>query len=257
MADNFDVKQFLFENKLGAYSKLKTEGEAAYEYEKGKAAGEKIEKEKLKEDSDENYDIFMDGVLDVLVKDKLITKADVDVLNRGGADDLMDALHDEWEGFKNYEETGQAISRSDLNLAARAVAKKIGKLKEDLDKDRTDAEAEKMMDFLAEKEKEESLKEGGDVFADIDDDIAYGTDSKEDAIEYLEDIIDYCQKKIVELENEQGYEEEDDLDEAMGGKNPEGDALVLRFLQGVAKKFNYPVSQAAVFVKNTIKSLGY
>lgn len=360
------------------------EGEAAYEYEKGKAAGEKEEKEKLKEDSDENYDIFMDGVLDVLVKDKLITKADLDALNSGGADDLMDALHDEWEGFKNYEETGQAISRSDLNLAARAVAKKIGKLKEDLDQDRTDAQAEKMMDFLAEyefaykkidgvcykvddegnrtrvadhycrynetgKEKEEGymgtqygssedmavdmvkkgitekispeavermeglagtqdlavlktklmilasdwnqegfekedvleylehlldtqfneskkpMKEGEDVFADIDDDIAYGTDSKEDAIEYLEGIIDYCQKKIVELENEQGYEEED-LDEAIDAKsfggvlksdNPEGDALVLRFLQGIAKKFEYPVSHAAMFVKERIKKLGY
>lgn len=75
MADNFNMKQFLFENKLGAYSKLKTEGEAAYEYEKGKAAGEKEEKEKL--------------------------------------------------------------------------------TKEDLGQDRTDAEAEKMMDFLYEKEKEE------------------------------------------------------------------------------------------------------
>ena len=51
MADNFNVKQFLAENKLGPYSRLKTEGEAAYEYEKGKAAGEKEEKEKLaKED---------------------------------------------------------------------------------------------------------------------------------------------------------------------------------------------------------------
>ena len=224
--------------------------------------------EDLNEDSDENYDIFMDGVLDVLVKDKLITKADVDALNRGGADDLMDALHDEWEGFKNYEETGQAISRSDLNLAARAVAKKIGKLKEDLGQDRTDAEAEKMMDFLAEKEKEKSLKEGEDVFADIDDDIAYGTDSKEDAIEYLEDIIDYCQKKIVELENEQGYEEEDNLGEAvsqvtlpkgitLGSNNPEGDKLVLRFLQGIAKKFDYPVAKAAMFVKERLKKLGY
>ena len=45
MADNFNMRQFLFENKLGAYSKLKTEGEAAYEYEKGKAAGEKLAKE--------------------------------------------------------------------------------------------------------------------------------------------------------------------------------------------------------------------
>ena len=51
MTDNFDMKKFLVENKLGAYSKLRKEGEAAYEYEKGKAAGEKEEKEKLaKED---------------------------------------------------------------------------------------------------------------------------------------------------------------------------------------------------------------
>lgn len=132
MADNFDMKKFLVENKLGAYSKLKNEGEAAYEYEKGKAAGEKEEKEKL--------------------------------------------------------------------------------TKEDLGQDRTDAEAEKMMDFLYEKEKTEEtsdVNEGEDVFADIDDDIAYGTDSKEDAIEYLEDIIDYCKKKIVDLENEIGFDEED------------------------------------------------
>jgi len=61
MADNFNVKQFLFENKLGAYSKLKTEGEAAYEYEKGKAAGEKEEKEKLtKEDADTQAEKDMD-----------------------------------------------------------------------------------------------------------------------------------------------------------------------------------------------------
>ena len=47
MADNFDMKKFLVENKLGAYSKLRTEGEAAYEYEKGKAAGEKLAKEDI------------------------------------------------------------------------------------------------------------------------------------------------------------------------------------------------------------------
>ena len=39
--------------------------------------------------------------------------------------------------------------------------------------------------------------------------------------------------------------------------NPEGDALVLRFLQNVAKKYDYPVSQAALFVKERIKKLGY
>ena len=91
---------------------------------------DEVQAQIVAEGSYENYDIFMDGVLDVLVKDKIITKADVDALNRGEDDDLMDVLHDVWEGFIDYEETGQAISRSDLNLAARAIAKKIGKLKE-------------------------------------------------------------------------------------------------------------------------------
>ena len=99
--------------------------------DKGVEGKEKVVKEGLEENSDENYDIFMDGVLDVLVKDKLITKADVEALNSGGADELMDALQDEWKGFESYEETGQAISRSDLNLAARAIAKKLGKIQED------------------------------------------------------------------------------------------------------------------------------
>jgi hypothetical protein len=44
----FDLKKFIAENKATFYSSL-NEGEAAYEYEKGKKAGEKIEKKKLKE----------------------------------------------------------------------------------------------------------------------------------------------------------------------------------------------------------------
>lgn len=55
-------------------------------------------------------------------------------------------------------------------------------------------------------------------------------------------VSDYSKRRASEM-NEQS--------------NPEGDKLVLRFLQGVAKKFEYPVSQAAIFVKDTIKKLGY
>jgi len=51
------------------------------------------------------------------------------------------------------------------------------------------------------------------------------------------------------------------MNEAMvtsaNSNNPEGDALVLRFLQGIAKKYNYPVSHAAMFVKERISKLGY
>ena len=48
--------------------------------------------------------------------------------------------------------------------------------------------------------------------------------------------------------------EEDSLNEA---SNPEGDKLVSRFIQGIAKKFDYGVKDAAMFVKETLKRLGY
>lgn len=67
------------------------------------------------------------------------------------------------------------------------------------------------------------------------------------------DLPDEVQAKIVAKEGE--------IDEAMftsaNSNNPEGDKLVLRFLQGIAKKFDYPVGQAAIFVKERIKKLGY
>ena len=69
---------------------------------------------------------------------------------------------------------------------------------------------------------------------------------KEDVLEYLEHLLDT-----------QFNESKKPTEEAFGGKNPKGDKLVLRFLQGVAKKFDYPVAKAAAFVKDTIKSLGY
>jgi hypothetical protein len=51
MADNFDLKKFLKENKalenLNPTIKSINEGEAAYEYEKGKKEGEAIEKKKM------------------------------------------------------------------------------------------------------------------------------------------------------------------------------------------------------------------
>jgi len=39
--------------------------------------------------------------------------------------------------------------------------------------------------------------------------------------------------------------------------NPEGDQLVLSFLKGIAKKYDYPLAQAVLFVKERIKKLGY
>jgi hypothetical protein len=77
MADNFNMKQFLFENKLGAYSKLKTEGEAAYEYEKGKAAGEKLAKEDYAKAEEEK-------MMDFLAEDETNpkTKKELDAIQK-------------------------------------------------------------------------------------------------------------------------------------------------------------------------------
>jgi hypothetical protein len=81
MTDNFDMKKFLVENKLGAYSKLRTEGEAAYEYEKGKAAGEKLAKEDIGGDIG---DAEAEKMMDFL--------AEEDPLNEDASQVVMDLL---------------------------------------------------------------------------------------------------------------------------------------------------------------------
>jgi hypothetical protein len=192
MADNFNMKKFLVENKLGAYSKLKTEGEAAYEYEKGKAAGEKEEKEKLaKEDleSDLRGDLEkvsgLGPILDPSKLNALVKRLATMAQNRDYIrDDRMEfarvakmLMNNKLADAAKYiiqletsprETVYEEISNIYPELWDMlydnpkgeyiALAKPKKGLPEDLDQDRTDAEAEKMMDFLAEKEKEK-LKE--------------------------------------------------------------------------------------------------
>jgi hypothetical protein len=80
----------------------------------------------------------------------------------------------------------------------------------------------------------------------------------QDHIAKSENYIEQANQSFHELEP---YGDSDEMNEAMftsaNSNNPEGDKLVLRFLQGIAKKFDYPVYQAALFVKDRIKKLGY
>ena len=86
------------------------------------------------------------------------------------------------------------------------------------------------------------------------------TTDKQGLIYAFQEIEDLLEDVAADIEQEDEYVSDyskrraSELDEAA---NPEGDKLVLRFLQGIAKKFEYPVSQAALFVKERIKSLGY
>ena len=80
----------------------------------------------------------------------------------------------------------------------------------------------------------------------------------QDHIAKSENYIEQANQSFHELEP---YSDSNEMNEAMftsaNSNNPEGDTLVLRFLQGIAKKFDYPVAQAALFVKDRIKKLGY
>jgi hypothetical protein len=83
----------------------------------------------------------------------------------------------------------------------------------------------------------------------------------QDHIAKSENYIEQANQSFHELEPAVNDMDTDTMDEAMftsaNSNNPEGDKLVLRFLQGIAKKFDYPVYQAALFVKDRIKKLCY
>jgi hypothetical protein len=64
-----------------------------------------------------------------------------------------------------------------------------------------------------------------------------------------EPVSDYSRRRQSELSEESVRMFKSD--------NPEGDKLVLAFLKRIAKDFDYPVAQAAIFVKERIKKLGY
>ena len=83
-----------------------------------------------------------------------------------------------------------------------------------------DGEKELMSGNLDIKESKKTLKE--DIFNDIDQDLMQGLESQEDQIEYLKEVISYCQAKIKEIESnldeskktlsEDDEEEDDDWD---------------------------------------------
>jgi len=87
------------------------------------------------------------------------------------------------------------------------------------------------------------------------------TTDKQGLVYAFQEIEDLLEDVAADIEQEDEYVSDysrrraQELDEA--SDNPEGDKLVLRFLQGISKKFEYPVSQAAMFVKERIKKLGY
>jgi len=376
----------VFTKALGSMN----EGEAAYEYEKGKAAGEKEEEEKLKEGKDDR-DSLMSKLFAIQKKygykkarpdqeeyenvrispnvarvgNKIIEDGGIGVsienkVSRAAFADIKNLIQTKFPGWKIDP---QSVTKDDdfdtdsKNVLFFDIIKNKS-VKEDMGKDIEDAEAAKMMDFLAEKPVEEAgqgtlmavdrieeivnnlarnistnsniptqeklglvqaLKELKDLVEDLGADVEMGMsetkkeegymgtqyDSSEDMAvdmvkkgiteasgglsplhkQLIQNIVDnyfdggiYADPAMERIErilnNDLSWEELDNEDledlkedkydidaQSFGGvlksDNPEGDALVLRFLKGIAKKFDYPVGQAALFVKERIKKLGY
>ena len=103
--DNFDLKKFLKENKalenLNPTIKSLNEGEAAYEYEKGKEEGEKIEKKKMTKEAMKKH-----------IKDMIVAELEVDKEVGDDADanaDLNDFLAEDDKTPEEKSEEDEAL----------------------------------------------------------------------------------------------------------------------------------------------------
>ena len=103
--DTFDLKKFLKENKalenLNPTIKSLNEGEAAYEYEKGKEEGEKIEKKKMTKEAMKKH-----------IKDMIVAELEVDKEVGDDADanaDLNDFLAEDDKTPEEKSEEDEAL----------------------------------------------------------------------------------------------------------------------------------------------------
>jgi hypothetical protein len=172
MADNFDMKKFLVENKLGAYSRLKTEGEAAYEYEKGKEAGEKLAKEDYAKAEEEKMMDFL---------------AEEDPLNEDASQVVMDLL-------------GTLAGLAGIGLSGVQILKWQNKLEKE--NPELHKQLGKVSSTIGGADPSKNLEENEDGGQGIENDIEQDLMYTEDPILYLKSIIDFCNKKIEEIERE-------------------------------------------------------
>ena len=186
MADNFDMKKLLVENKLGAYSRLKTEGEAAYEYEKGKEAGEKLAKEDYAKAEEEK-------MMDFLAEEEPL-KEDASAFA-----EILGTL----AGV-----AGIGLTALQIFKAQNALEKSNPELHKQLQNISSTISAADPSKNLEENE------DAGGIETDIEMDLMYA----DDPILYLKSIIDFCNKKIEEIEQDgDGIEEakKEELKEAL------------------------------------------
>ena len=91
----------------------------------------------LKEEAEDEFMFFqhmlrnLDSILDILVKENILTQDDIDKLNNGEYPELLNALYAEFDKYKHYNKTGLSIGSSNLYTSAKHIAQKLGKINEE------------------------------------------------------------------------------------------------------------------------------
>jgi len=235
MANNFDIKQFLTEHQIGPYAKVKlTEGENAYEYEKGKEAGEKLAKEDMGKDIEDAEAMKQMDFLAEYEVTYVVQNGRCYRITDEGYKDEVDMGYCRREGvYEEKEKVEETVDNRTL-MTVEKIQDMLANLKSNTATNSNLPTTDKLGLLDAFQEMEELLEDlGADIEMEMDDRYA----------------SDYSKRRASELSEESVRMFKSD--------NPEGDQLVLRFLKGIAQKFDYPVSQAALFVKERIKKLGY
>jgi len=232
MADNFDMKKFLTENKLGPYAKAKANEDMGHDIEDAEAEKQmdflaEFENEAKEEEQFGGVNEAVDQAKVQEMYDKIT--AVISKVAKKLSDDDASALHDKLKSFFNkLFETKKPVEESmDLNKIASADDK-LRRLISNISTNSNipTADKEGLLDALSE-------------LQDFVDEVGFDAEVGQDE----EPVSDYSRRR------------QNELSEA--SDNPEGDKLVLGFLKRIAKDFDYPVAQAAMFVKERIKKLGY
>jgi hypothetical protein len=320
MADNFDMKKFLTENKLGSYARLKTlnESEKIYVYsddgytcyrvdDEGNRdevsisyckmyadQGVREKKEEVKEDIGGDIgDAEAEKQMDFLAEREVIYYMDKGICYK--TDDEGNFEEVDWSYCKRYDpnyemgkynenKINEAADQAKVQEMYDKITAVIAKAAKKLSDDDASALHDKLKSFFNKLfEGKKQVKESIDLnkIASADDKLRrlisnistnsnIPTADKEGLLDALSELQDFVDEVGFDAEVEQddktpvsdySRRRQSELSEEsvrmFKSDNPEGDKLVLQFLKGIAKKFDYPVQQAALFVKERIKKLGY
>jgi hypothetical protein len=197
MADNFDMKKFLAENKLGAYSRLKENEEQLNEYEVTYEYGS--DGSCYRVDDEGNYDEVDDSYCRRYAGQGVREDGGKDLEDTEAAKQ-MDFLAEE-EPLKEDVSAFAELLGTLAGVAGIALTSyQIMKAQDALEKENPELhkQLQNISGTIGAADPSKNLEENedaGGIESDIEQDLMYA----DDPILYLKSIIDFCNKKIEEI----------------------------------------------------------